>query len=247
MPDPSRCAGDTLASRLDGRTVPRRRHGRSTPRRPSALRPDGISRLGSMTASPVRSSSSSSGSRRRSVGPDNLCAPAPPFYRRARAGRLMPISPLVAAGLVPPARGGLSSTPTAANAKHTAGVATRGENIIGIHSVTSSDNLMQGILCQLAAKSGWRHLLDRSYGSRVAIDLMIVVVQDSFKSGAGRPGGGVAWQRDDYGQDHHCGLGLRHYSRRRVSRQPRRPVGQLSPGDPQRQRQPSARLRQASG
>jgi len=30
----------------------------------------------------------------------------------------MPIGPLVAAGLVPPARGGLSSTPTAANAKN---------------------------------------------------------------------------------------------------------------------------------
>ena len=38
---------------------------------------------------------------------------------------------------------------------------------------------MQGMPCQLAAKSGWRHLLDRLYGSRVAIDLMIAVVQDS--------------------------------------------------------------------
>lgn len=41
---------------------------------------------------------------------------------------------------------------------------------------------MQGMPCQLAAKSGWRHLLDRLYGSRVAIDLMIVVVQDSDAS-----------------------------------------------------------------
>ena len=63
--------------------------------------------------------------------------------------------------------------------KHTAGVATRGEHVIGIHSVTSPDYLMQGMPCQLAAKSGWRHLLDRLYGSRVAIDLMIAVVQDS--------------------------------------------------------------------
>ena len=35
---------------------------------------------------------------------------------------------------------------------------------------------MQGMPCQLAAKSGWRHLLDRLYGSRVAIDLMIVII-----------------------------------------------------------------------
>jgi hypothetical protein len=63
--------------------------------------------------------------------------------------------------------------------KHTAGVATRGERVIGMHYVTSPDYLMQGMPCQLAAKSGWRHLFDRLYGSRAAIDLMIVVARDS--------------------------------------------------------------------
>ena len=179
MPDPSAVQA-TLPRVLTAGEFLDDVQGRSTPRRPSGRATGRISRLGSMTASPVRSSSSSSGNKSAiSFYQTPSAPPAPPSYRRARVGLLMPALSWPLAWCLLPGAASPTSPSTAANAKpYGLAVATcRSTRYWRTFSVTSPDYLMQEMPCQLAAAAGGTSLTVYT-AAMSPLTLMIVVVQD---------------------------------------------------------------------